>query len=157
ADAALAEAARRQIEKLPFQSTRLLNANSHIVGMLGELAFAEWLGADVDLTHRLMGDAGRDFEVAIDGQAHLVDVKTDTYNGPGVLMLKVPVGEVRSDIYVLVQVSHRLCGWAWQDEVLAATKRRFRDHGILNHVLAEQSLHPMHELLDLIAHGKMLR
>lgn len=76
-------------------------ATRHIIGVLGELAFATYYGLEIN-SEDDKPDPGYDFLVEIDGERTKVDVKTIQYEGG---YLPVDVESVQADLYVLSYVS----------------------------------------------------
>ena len=79
---------------------------SHILGVLGELAYEKHTGIKMDRTIYAVRDPGHDFETSKnDSQNFKIDIKTITYNGDGEKELKVKIDEFNKktpDEYVLV-------------------------------------------------------
>lgn len=70
----------------------------HIVGLMGEMAFAIYANIEIDAELVEWTDGGIDFEVSIAGVEHTVDVKTSQKEP---YALPVEEGRVKADYYVL--------------------------------------------------------
>jgi len=150
----MAEAQRRDLEFRHRESTKLLNPQSHRVGMEGEVAFSEWSGIPVDLTDRPEGDGGRDFPIPWGGKIYKLDVKTVHYVGPDIPYFKVEVGMVRAALFVMYRLPGRyLAGWTTREVLLEAEKqgrvRTFGTHDVPTIYIPEGDLFPMDDLREI--------
>jgi hypothetical protein len=143
------EALARHERHKHHSTSRPLSPDYELVGLRGEQAFAEVVGAGVDMTARLGGDGGRDLTIEIrDGRRFAVDVKTA--RKPGNLI--VEQGKVLPGcIYVLARYSDEydralLLGREHASVVARAPVRNF-GYGILNHYIPAARLRFMSELL----------
>jgi hypothetical protein len=114
---------------------------THVRGLKGEIAFADFYGLKPDLQIRPEGDGGVDFEVEWLGDDVTVDVKTTTYTGnPGLLVRENAAN--RADRYVLAIVDGtevRLVGFASCDTMLDAPVTEHTGH-MRNHMVRADDL-----------------
>jgi hypothetical protein len=125
-------------------SSRPLSEDYELIGLLGELEFAQLTGQMVDLERRLCGDKGVDFVVPLNFS---VDVKT----ARKAFHLIHEKGKSFADIYVLAKYDDEaktteLLGWEWG---IALSKAPVKDfgYGIENHYIPADKLRPMSELM----------
>jgi len=122
----------------------------HIVGLMGEMAFAIYAGLEIDTELVERSDGGVDFEVSIDGVERTVDIKT-SQKDPHAL----PVKEYRvgSDYYILAHLEDglegdleaatvRLIGAATKEMVFDADREKSK-YGHYNYQLPVSSLKPI--------------
>jgi hypothetical protein len=128
----------------PVKTTKALNMDkgeTHVRGLKGEIAFAEFYGLQPDLQIRPEGDGGVDFEVEWLGSDVTVDVKTTTYQeNPGLLVRENAAN--RADRYVLAIVDGtevRLVGFASCDTILDAPVTEHTGH-MRNHMIRADDL-----------------
>lgn len=128
------------------RSQRILSAGHDLVGIAGEIAFADRFGFAVDTTERRRGDKGIDFVTP----AGTVDVKTRRR----AVSLLCEVGKPLADLLVLAAYNERLgtaelVGWCDRGMVLMAPVQT-GNFGITNHVVNRSHLRPMCQLAALI-------
>jgi hypothetical protein len=130
------------------KTTRALNqekGQTHIRGLKGEIAFADFYGLQPDLQIRPEGDDGIDFEVEwciADCADVTVDLKTTRYDTGNLLVKRDR--RSRSDRYVLAvvpkkSISVRLIGWVERDTVLDAPLTDHTGH-FVNHEVRQNDL-----------------
>lgn len=96
-------------------------AKRHVLGVLGELAVADWYGLTLNSGSDL--DPGYDFAVSYDGERATIDVKTTTYADDA---LRVGTESLTADYYLLAVVEDttsttvELIGIATQADLRAA-------------------------------------
>lgn|SRR5258708_11901480 len=133
----IAEGRRKQLD-----STRELSEGYEEVGVLGELAFAQIAGLEIDSNTYKGGDNGVDFVVPL-----TIDVKTarKPFN------LIVEEGKVKSLIYILYGMVDKPypVGWEWGINIKNAPTKDF-GYGVINHYIPAQQLKPVNELLLLL-------
>lgn len=78
-------------------------AERHFIGLLAELAFAEYFELQVN-TETEKTDPGYDFDVELDGERLTLDVKGYTHKHPRLLVTE---GTVKADYYVHCRVNLR--------------------------------------------------
>ena len=136
----------REEGKELLKSNRPLSYDYEILGLMGEMAFADFSGYEVDTSQRMDGDKGVDF--VIDG--YTIDVKTarKAYN------LIVEVGKVKADFYVLAslvsQYEVELIGWETGREVSSSKtdEGKLFKNNVHNHFIKAVDLQPMWKLRD---------
>ena len=130
----------------------------HVIGLLGEMAFAIY--ADLKIDTELWGwsDGGVDFEVSIDDVERTVDVKTSRKEP---YALPVKESRVNSEYYVLAHlegaiedvldgVTVNLIGAATKEMVLDADRKKSNfDH--YNHEVPVSSLNPIPDSASIIS------
>jgi hypothetical protein len=121
-----------------------------IIGIAGEIAFAERYGLKPDLEIRPLGDGHVDFEIESNGKKILtIDVKTarKPYN----LLIKKLEMERAADIFVLAKYSEEgkvdFLGWTTKEIMKGQPIKVFSSLGIENYYLHVSGLKKM-ELLD---------
>mgnify|MGYP003650116573 FL=1 len=124
-------------------SSRPLSKDYELVGLSGEVAFAEFSGLEVDWEERPSGDKGIDF---ITPNGTTIDIKTarKAYN------LIHEENKPFADIYVLAQYmddteESTLIGWEY-GSILEKSPRKDFGYGIVNHYISKNKLNPMHAL-----------
>ncbi|TKX72188.1 hypothetical protein [Halorubrum sp. GN11GM_10-3_MGM] len=103
----------------------------HMIGAIGELIIADWIGADVDWEARY-GDDGIDLihDTGTDAGEITVDVKTTKYRSGSMVMPSDVADEIKTseckqkpDIYVLVrqqtEYEWEIAGWETADTFLS--------------------------------------
>lgn len=123
---------------------RVGNLRTHYVGVLGELAVAEFYGASPRIVFG-KGDDGSDFII----NSLRVQVKSCRYFVDPVLKIKPRDLQPKhcADIYILCCVEEfsgyvELAGWARRSDIEAAPSEKFRPHLPASHNLTEAQLHP---------------
>lgn len=130
----------------------------HVIGLLGEMAFAIY--ADLEIDTELVGwsDGGVDFEVVIEGVERTVDVKTsrkDPY------ALPVKEWRVESGYYVLAHlesaledmsegVTVNLVGTATEEMILDADRKETK-FGHYNYEVPVSSLNPIPDRESIVS------
>lgn len=156
--------------KQKYESTRLWNADSNRVGMLGELAVAMFLRGWPDLRNRPGGDKGIDIEalldVPVDQLIATLWIEIDAKGSPNPSHLSVqPKSLALQRIYVLTGPDdrryidrgilpyiegigwlYRCYGWAWGHEIAKIPLSTFRDDADPAHHKPQGQLHLMREL-----------
>jgi len=88
---------------------------AHILGMKGELAFANLYNLTPDLSiNDSSGDAGYDFQATVRGELRRIDVKSTTHYADPWLKLRADRCETPTEIYVLAAVDQcrvKFVGW----------------------------------------------
>ena len=116
---------------------------NNVMGLIGERAFAERYGLDLDLSVTIRGDRGIDFRCP----RATVDVKTSRRGD----YLLVPVGRVHADVYVLAHLigtdEARLLGWMDAATIKTLPTRDF-GYGVRNHFVHARSLRSLVTLID---------
>jgi len=142
-----AEGRRRDEAREWSRNYNIDREQTHIRGLKGELAVADYYGLEPDLSDRPTGDAGIDFEA---WWCHLypvaIDVKTTQYRTDPWLRVRAD-GHDAADIYVLTAVDGTevdLVGWASRGDVEAVEPSRETGHHE-NHVLDAGALRPLPE------------
>jgi len=109
---------------------------------MGELAFAEYAGLQIDATTARWGDSGHDFQVEIRGEPTTVDVKTANKE-PSALMVKEYAEN--ADYYVLGHLDDQMVtfyGGAWKESVLNGVRKESK-YGHTNYTLGVDYLEPL--------------
>jgi len=117
---------------------------THIRGLKGEIAVADYYGLSTDLELRPSGDNGIDFTCWWLLCPVQVDVKTTEYVQNPWLKVKAD-GHKESDVYILTAdngADIELVGWAWLRDVEAVAPTQETDHH-RNHVLKPDDLREM--------------
>ena len=117
---------------------------THIRGLKGEIAVAEYYGLSTDLELRPTGDNGVDFSCWWLLCPVAVDVKTTEYTRNPWLKVKAD-GHKESDVYILTAdngADIELVGWAWLRDVEAVDPTAETGHHE-NHVLKPDNLREM--------------
>lgn len=95
-------------EKTRMGNVSKVFGGSHILGVLGELAYEKHTGIQMDRNIYSVRDQGYDFKTSKNsGNNFKIDIKTITYNGEGEKELKVKVSEYTKKIpdeYVLIYI-----------------------------------------------------
>lgn len=119
-----------------------------IIGMYGEVKFAEEFGLQVDTTLRVNGDNGIDFKVQVGFKEIYIDVKTyvKAYN---LLVRDIEVRHL-ADVYVLAQFypdskTVDLVGWEYGNVMKNCPMRDF-GYGMINHYKHRSELKPISAL-----------
>ena len=127
-------------------SSRPLSKDYELVGLSGEVAFAEFSGLGVDWEERPSGDKGIDFTTP---NGKTIDVKTarKAYN------LIHEENKSFADIYVLAQYIDNkeesiLIGWEY-GHVLKKSPRKDFGYGIINHYINKNKLNSMQDLKEI--------
>ncbi len=121
-------------------SRRPLSSGYELIGILGEIAFAQTYLLPLDTRVRHNGDKGVDFRTPIG----TIDVKT----AQKAYHLLVEVGKADADIYVLAAYEAgevRFLGWEWGRAMTKCPVNEFRP-GLHSHYLPAELLHSMAEL-----------
>jgi hypothetical protein len=130
----------------------------HVIGLLGEMAFAIYADLEIDTELVRWSDGGVDFEVSIDGVERTVDVKTSRKE-PYVLPVKE--WRVDSEYYVLAHLEGaledvlegamvHLIGTATKEMVLDADRKKSNfDHN--NHEVPVSSLNPIPDSASIVS------
>jgi hypothetical protein len=128
-----------------------------LAGLMGEREFARAFNRPMNMELLPSGDGHIDFALPFlsrDGVVRnkVVDLKCNTFGGPGECML-VEVVELRpGTIYVLANYngfSTSLLGWMVGDAVGQYPQRTLKGRDILNHAVPVDELRPMGKLLAL--------
>lgn len=117
---------------------------THIRGLKGEIAVAEYYGLETDLELRPTGDNGIDFTCWWLLCPVEVDVKTTEYVSNPWLKVKAD-GHKTADVYILCVddgADIELVGWAWLRDVEATDPTQETGHHT-NHVLKPSDLRTM--------------
>jgi len=117
---------------------------THIRGLKGEIAVAEYYGLSTDLELRPTGDNGVDFSCWWLLCPVQVDVKTTEYVTNPWLKVKAD-GHKTADVYILTAdngADIELVGWAWLRDVEAVAPTQ-ETHHHENHVLKPDDLREM--------------
>ncbi|MDB2274847.1 hypothetical protein PM022_09835 [Halorubrum ezzemoulense] len=122
----------------------------HVIGLMGEMAFAIYADLEIDAEIMRWSDGGVDFDVSIDGIERTVDVKTSRKEP---YALPVKEWRVDSEYYVLAHlegalepsledVMVNLVGTATKEMVLDAERKKSNfDH--YNYEVPVSSLNPI--------------
>lgn len=125
------------------------STDAHIIGLKGEVAFANIYEIDPDFTYNDSGgDDGSDFTTTIDGEEKQINVKISTYYDDPWLKVRSSRIDQDSDIYVLGAINDsgnkiKFVGWATHEMV--ANKEPTMKTGSKNHVLPPDELNPIFE------------
>ncbi len=125
-------------------SHRPLSNGYELIGILGEIAFAQTYLLPLDTRVRHNGDKGVDFRTPIG----TIDVKT----AQKAYYLLVEVGKADADIYVLAGYDSgavRLLGWEWGRAMTKCPVKEFSP-GLRSHYLPVSLIRPMGELDELL-------
>lgn len=158
---ALSEALIREAERTAEERERLhdgdpggrqLTKNTHLSGLLGEIAFGKMIGMMPDFSKKRSGDGGIDFTVPL---VFTMDVKSRKRikNGGEFYMLVEEAKVDDSDIYICAVLHDDMrgadpIGWQWAKAVKKFPVGVLRD-GIRNHqVPVNGGLRPIRELQD---------
>lgn len=139
-----AEGRRRDEARSWSRNYTIDREQTHIRGLKGELAVAEYYGLAPDLSERPDGDAGIDFEAWWWLYPVAIDVKTTQYRTDPWLRVRAD-GHDAADVYVLTAVDGTevdLVGWASRADVRAVEPSRETGHHE-NHVLDAAALRPL--------------
>ena len=139
-------------------TSRRLTEGREVIGAYGEIVWARFHGLPDPKWQNSGSDGGKDFvhRVYTDGggiKPVRVDVKTSQKGD----YLLVPVGQIRSDVYVLAHYiqppeAYAGCpritfrGWALASDVRDAPTRRFHSQGPINHNIKAEDLRRMETL-----------
>ncbi|MFC6975091.1 hypothetical protein ACFQL1_11155 [Halomicroarcula sp. GCM10025709] len=130
----------------------------HVIGLLGEMAFAIYADLQIDTELVRWSDGGVDFEVSIDGIKRTVDVKTSRKEP---YALPVKEWRVDSEYYVLAHlegaledtledVTVNLIGTATEEMVLDADRKKSNfDH--YNYEVPVSSLNPIPDSASIVS------
>ncbi len=129
----------------------------HVVGAIGELAFARAFGLPVGAVHASGGDDGVDFHVRLQIGGGvvadiLVDVKTTERNPPELMVKKEHLQKNKTHVYVLSVLRDGvpvLMGWETRFVMALMPTRTFG--GVEKHCRAVDQLRPMGQLVNLFA------
>ena len=115
----------------------------HVIGLMGEMAFAIYADLQIDTEIYGWTDGGIDFEASIEGVERTVDVKTSQKEP---YALPVKEDRVNSDYYVLGHLDGTtvtFLGAATKEMVLAGKRKKskFGDH--YNYLVPVSSLDPI--------------
>jgi hypothetical protein len=128
----------------------------HRIGILGEYAFVNEFGGEVDLQFRPAGDDGGDIRIS----GFVVDVKTSTYTGPH-QYLRVPVARIHTAvIYVAALYDAEaddvaLIRWEWGHSLVARNEVRcFPPHDNPNYVQPYRACRRLDDLKQLLTAPK---
>ena len=131
-------------------SSRPLSKDYELVGLSGEVAFAEFSGLEVDWEERPSGDKGIDFTTP---NGMTVDVKTarKAFN------LIHEENKPFADIYILAQYMDdaeeaALIGWEYGETLEKAPRKDF-GYGIINHYIHKNKLRSMDDLKEICGIG----
>lgn len=136
-----------------YASTRPWNEDSHLLGMAGENADADALGALLDTRRKLGGDKGVDIEAFMTITGKFAWIKRDTKTARFPKELWTGAGGDRSPtkpdcIYILARYLQRLdaerLGWEWGHEMMRCPKKR--EGGRWVHYKPRELLRPLSEL-----------
>ena len=114
----------------------------HVIGLMGEMAFAIYADIKIDTEIVEWSDGGVDFEVSIDGTERTVDVKTSQKEP---YALPVKDGHVESEYYVLGHLEERtvtFLGAATKEMVLNRERTKSK-YGHYNYEVPVSSLSPV--------------
>lgn len=142
--------ARRELH-LGSATSRVASADCDVVGVAGELAFAQFSGLAPDLSTRPAGDSGVDFSFTVNGRLLTVDVKTA--RKPTFLFVKEADIERAAAVLVLARLEGdtvEFFGWEQRSTMAQAPVKDF-GYGIRNHHLHHSKLRPMATLSALLA------
>jgi len=122
---------------------------THIIGLLGEVAFAKHFGLQVDSeVHEWHGDDGWDF----DWHGKKIDVKTCLYFDEPQLKVRIDKIVPDVDVYVLCAVKKTemqhvdIIGYATREMLNGAERKKYGDWLPMNYVMKEQELRDIGEL-----------
>ena len=130
----------------------------HVIGLLGEMAFAIYADLEIDTEQWGWSDGGVDFEVSIEGVERTVDVKTSRKEP---YALPVKEWRVDSEYYVLAHLEGtledtledatvHLIGAATKEMVLDADRKKSNfDH--YNHEVPASSLNPIPDSASIVS------
>jgi len=121
-----------------------------VIGIKGELAFAEFSGLQPDLDIKPEGDNGVDFNFKVGSRCLTIDVKTarKPYN----LLLKESEAKRCADIIVLAGIKENtvwFIGWEHKSLMLLMNRKTF-GYKIMNYYRAASQLRTMDQLKNLI-------
>lgn len=114
----------------------------NVVGLMGEFAFAEYAGLEIDTSRQQWSDGGSDFDATIRNKPTAIDVKT-AQKEPKALMIKEY--SVNADYYVLDHLDgHKVTfyGGAWSDQVKNGIRKESQ-FGHTNYTLGIDYLEPL--------------
>ena len=125
-------------------------SKEHFIGLLGEFAFAERYGLEVDVKIRPKGDNYRDFIVRLNDQKTItLDVKTSQK----AQFIFVKEWEIKkcSDILILAKIFYetkevQFIGWTTKKIMTQQPKKLFSHLNITSHYLERTKLNPMEDL-----------
>jgi len=122
----------------------------HVVGLMGEMAFAIY--ADLQINTEVVGwsDEGVDFEVSIDGVERTVDIKTSQKEP---YALPVKESRVNSDYYVLAHLEGTtvtFLGGATKEVVLDRDPKKSK-FGHYNYVVPVSALEPIPDSESIVS------
>lgn len=142
-----AEGRRRDEAREWSRNYAIDREQTHVRGLKGELAVAEYYGLAPDLSERPAGDAGIDFEAWWYLYPVSIDVKTTQYRSDPWLRVRAD-GHHAADVYVLTAVGDDgtevdLVGWASDADVQAVEPTTERTGHHENHVLDAGALRPL--------------
>lgn len=142
--AAQAVALLRQEGKEHYASRNVMTDQHDELGVMGELAFAEFSGIPIDASQQKKGDNGVDFHISL-----TVDVKCSS--SPRTLY--VSEGKVRASLYVLAYkcspTEINLLGWMWGYKVVQY-KPQMTKYDVMAHSVPAGDLHSMSSLRQLL-------
>lgn len=132
---------------------------SHILGVLGELAYEKYTGIEMDRNIYSVRDKGYDFKTSKkSGRNFKIDIKTITYNGEGEKELKVKIDEYikkTPDEYVLVFIDKdnlkeaTILGYISREDFEKNKKeKKYMYNYSSTYYIGESLLHPV-KLLDI--------
>ncbi len=141
---------RKEVRQKTFKlHDNLGHFDMHIIGLLGETAFAKEFGLQVDNEiHAWAGDDGWDFEL----NGKKVDVKTCVYYDDPELKIRIDKYVPEVDLYVLCAVKNLqmqqvdLVGYATRDMLKTAQRKQYKDGKPMNYVFKEHQLRDIREL-----------
>lgn len=117
----------------------------NVIGLMGEMAFAEYADLSIDSSTVTWSDGGQDFHVRLDGESVGVDVKT-AQKEPKALMVKEYA--VNADYYVLGHVEENevtFYGGASRERVLNGKRMESRQFDHTNYTIGVDYLDPLPE------------
>ena len=134
--------------KLILKDVNLEIKRGEFVGLVGEFAFAEDFGVEVDQSLKVDGDGGKDFLQF--PKVGKIDVKAAQI--PNNLL--VEEGHVRADVFVLYgfdinKETAWSVGWTYKEEVLAKTPQAWPQK-VVNHIVPKFELNHINKLKQML-------
>lgn len=148
------EAIKRACLHSNHPSQRILGNEHDLVGLAGEVAFADYMGLSLDLRRLPSGDGGKDFLLSLLVQDAVQSFRADVKTARIPAHLLVEVGKCEPlTIYVLAQYSDatqtaRCLGWEWGLVLLRSKPKTMPGYSVVNYHVRRASLRAMDELRE---------